>query len=73
MSYLPLRDENSVENDVSMLTPSVLIRFSSNLQVTRTGIKSPTSSNFDQIPSELGAIERLKHFHILFNGKMSPS
>ena len=33
------------ENDVSMFTSSVLIRSSSNLQVTRTGIKSQTSLN----------------------------
>ena len=37
----------------------------SNLQVTRTGIKSWTGSNFGQIgphPTELGALERLKDF-----------
>ena len=37
------------ENDDSMLTPSDLIRSLSNLQVTRTGIKSWMSSNFGQI------------------------
>ena len=37
------------ENDVSMLTPSILIRFSSNLQERRTGIKSLTSLISDQI------------------------
>ena len=37
------------ENEVSTLTPSILIRSSSNLQVTRTGIKSRTNSNFGQI------------------------
>ena len=50
------------ENDVSTLTPSVLTR-SSNLQITRTGIKSWTSTNFGQIgplPSELSALEHLK-------------
>ena len=36
-------------NDVSMLKPSVFIRSSSNLQLTRTGIKSRTSLNFGQI------------------------
>ena len=54
------------EIDVAMLTPSVLIRSSSNLQVTRTGIKSQDfSSNFGQIgplPSELGALVHLKNF-----------
>ena len=51
------------ENDVSTLKPSILIRSLSNLQVTRTGIKSGTSSIFGQIrpfPSELGALEHLK-------------
>ena len=51
------------ENDVPMLTHSVLIRYSSNLQVTRTGIKSRMSSNFAQIGpllSELGPLECLK-------------
>ena len=38
----------NVENDVSTLTPSVLIWSSSNLQVTRTGI-TWTISNFGQI------------------------
>ena len=49
------------ESDVS--TPSVLIQSSSNLQVSRTGTKSWTSSKFGQIrplPSELGAFEHLK-------------
>ena len=35
-----MNDDKSAENDVSKLTHSVLIRFASNLRVTRTGIKS---------------------------------
>ena len=61
------------EDDVSRLMASVLIRSSSNLQVTRMGIKYQTSSNFGQIEpltSELGALERLKHFPQTYNGKM---
>ena len=65
------------ENNVSTPTPSVLIQSSSNLQVTRTGIKSWMSSNFNQIetlPMELGALEHLKNFTYTYNGKMvSPS
>ena len=55
-----------------MLTPSVLIRFSSNLQRMRTDTKSRTSSNFGQVgplPSELGALECLKLSHRLIIGK----
>ena len=69
-----MSNENFPENDVSMLTPPVLmIRSSSNLQVRRTGIKSPTSSNSGQIgphPSELGVLEHLKNSHrlIIENG-----
>ena len=37
------------ESGVSTLTPLVLIISSSNLHVTRTGIKSQTSSNFGRI------------------------
>ena len=43
----------------------LVIRSFSNVQVKRTGIKSRTSSNFSQIgplPTELGALERLKNF-----------
>ena len=53
------------ENDVVTFSLLFFIRSFSNLQVTRTGIKSRTSSNFGQIgpPStELGALERLKNF-----------
>ena len=60
------------ENAVSILTPSVLIRSSSNLHVTRIDIKSRMSSNFGQIrphPSELCALERLKNSHRLIMGK----
>ena len=60
------------ENDVSTLTPSVLIRSLSNLQVTRTGITSRTTSNFGQfgpLPLELGALERLIISHGLIMEK----
>ena len=53
------------ENDISTVSLLFLIRSFSNLQLTRTGIKSRTSSNFVQIgplPSEIGALERLKTF-----------
>ena len=46
------------KNDVSIFSLLFSIRYFSNLQVTRTGIKSRTSSNFSQIgpiPTELGA------------------
>ena len=49
-----------------------LIRSFLYLQVTRTCIKSRTSSNFGQIgrlPTELAALERLKNFHRLIMGK----
>ena len=51
------------ENHVSTLTPSVLTRSSSNLLVTRNGIKSWSCLNSGEIrllPTELGAIDRLK-------------
>ena len=53
------------ENDVSTFSLLLFIRSFSNLQVTSTGIKSRTSSNFGQIgplPTELGALERLKNY-----------
>ena len=53
------------ENGVSTLSRLLLIRSLLYLQVMRTCIKSPTSSNFSQIRSltrELAAIERLKNF-----------
>ena len=59
------------ENDVSKLTPSVLIRSSSNLHITRTGIQSRMSLNFGQIgslPSKLGALERQNISHIILIG-----
>ena len=49
------------ENYISTFSLLFLIRSFLNLQVTRTGIKSQTSSNFSQIgplPTELGALER---------------
>ena len=53
------------ENDVTTFSRFLLIRSFSYLQVTRTCIKSRTSSNFGQIEpliTELAALERLKNF-----------
>ena len=53
------------ENGISTFSRLLLIRSFLYLQVTRTCIKSRTSSNFDQIgplTTELAALERLKHF-----------
>ena len=61
------------ENDVSTFSRLLLIRSFSYLQVTRTCIKSRTSSNFGQIgplTTELAALERLKNFPYTYNGKM---
>ena len=53
------------ENGVSTFSRLLLIRSFLSLQVTRTCIKSRTSSNFGQIgplTTELAALERLKKF-----------
>ena len=53
------------ENDVSTFSRSFLIRSFLYLQVTRTCIKSLTSSNFGkvgQLTTELAALEHLKNF-----------
>ena len=53
------------ENDVSTFSRLFLIRYFLYLEVTRTCIKSRTSSNFGQIGplnTELAALERLKEF-----------
>ena len=53
------------ENGVSTVSRSLLIRSFLYLQVTRTCIKSRTSSNFSQVrpmTTELAALERLKNF-----------
>ena len=53
------------ENDVSTFSRLLLIRSFLYLQVTRTCIKSRTSSNFGQVgplTTELAALERLKNF-----------
>ena len=58
------------ENDVFMLTPSVLIRSLSNLRVSRIAIKYLISSNFGKFVSlrtELGALEHLK-----FSNRLEP-
>ena len=55
--------KNWMYNVVSTLGPSFLIGSSSFLQVTKTTIKSWTSSKFDQIgpwTAELAALERLE-------------
>ena len=53
------------ENDISTFSRLFLIRSFLYMQVTRTCIKSRTSSNFGQIgpqTTELAALERLKNF-----------
>ena len=60
------------ENDVATFSRLLLIRSFLYLQVTRTCIKSRTSSNFGQIgqlTTELAALERLKNPHRLIMGK----
>ena len=60
------------ENGVSTFSRFLLIRSFLYLQVTRTCIKSRTSSNFGQIgplTMELAALERLKNFRRLIMGK----
>ena len=60
------------ENDVSTYSRLLLIRSFLYLQVTRTCIKSRTSSNFSQIgplTTELAALEHLQNFHRLIMGK----
>ena len=61
------------ENDVSTVSQLLLIRSFVYLQVTRTCIKSRTSSNFGQIwplTTELAALELLKNFPYTYNGKV---
>ena len=60
------------ENDVSTFSRLFLVRSFLYLQVTRTCIKSQTSSNFGQIgplTRELAALERLRIPHRLIMGK----
>ena len=60
------------KNDVSTFFRLFLIQSFLYLQVTRTCIKSQTSSNFGQIGSlttELADLERLKYFPQTYNGK----
>ena len=60
------------ENDVSTFSLLFFIRSFSKLQVTRTGIKPRTSSNFGQIgllPTELGALSVWKYSHRLIMWK----
>ena len=62
------------ENDVSTFSRLFLIRSFLYLQVTRTGIKFRTSSNFGQIgplTTELAALEHLKISYRLIMGKRS--
>ena len=61
------------ENDVSTFSLLFLIQSFLYLQVTRTCIKSRTSSNFGQfrpLTTELAALEHLKNFPQTYNGKM---
>ena len=61
------------KNDVSTFSRLFLIGSFLYLQVTRTCIKSRTSSNFHQIgplTTELAALEHLKNFPYTYNGKM---
>ena len=61
------------ENGVTTFSPLLLVRSFLYLQVTRTCIKSRTSSNFGQIwllTTELAALERLKNIPFTYNGKM---
>ena len=63
---------NNGENGVSTFSRLLLIRSFLYLQVTRTCIKSRTSSNFSQIgplTTELAALERLKISRRLIMGK----
>ena len=60
-------------NNVSTFSRLFLIRSFLYLQVTRTCIKSRTSSNFGQVgplTMELAALERLKISHRLIMGKL---
>ena len=59
----PCASEKLLYNVVSSLAPSILIGYSSYLQVTRTSILSRTSLKFGQIGPrtvELAALERLE-------------
>ena len=59
----PCASEKLLYNVVNTLAPSFLIRSSLFLQVTRTTVKSWTSSKFGQIrprTAELAALERLE-------------
>ena len=61
------------ENGVSTFSRLLLIRSFLYLQVTRTCIKSRTSSNFGQIgplTTELAALELLKNFPYTYNGRI---
>ena len=61
------------ENGVSTFSQLLLIRSFLYLQVTRTCIKSGTSSNFGQIgllTTELAALELLKNFPYTYNAKI---
>ena len=68
-----MANKNLVENVVRMIVPSFLIGSSLNLQVTRTGIKSQTSSIlaklFRLFALELLALERQNFFPYNYNGE----
>ena len=68
----PCASETMMYNVVSTLAPSFLIGSSSFLQVTRTTIKSQTSSKFDQIQPwtvELAALGHLEKSLLTYNGR----
>ena len=69
----PCASNKLMYNVVNTLAPSFLIGASLFLQVTRTTIKSWTSSKFDQIrpwTAELAALERLENPHRLTMGEI---
>ena len=57
------------ENDVSTFSQLLWIQFSSNLQVTRTGIKSWLGSNSDQV----WPVTLVLHAHEQWNKMMAPA
>ena len=69
----PLASKILIYNVMTTLAPSFLIGSSSFLQVTRTTIKTRTSSKFDQIgpwTAELAALEHLENPHRRIMGEI---
>ena len=68
----PCASETLMYNVVNTLAPTFSIGSSSFLQVTRTTMKSRTSSKFDQIQpwtAELAALKRLEKIPLTYNGR----